>query len=187
MKTRDLKIDPHNANLGTDRGRQLTKDSVARFGLARPVLIDAANLLIAGNQTTKVLDPDTEVEVVETDGTEFVVHVREDLDVYTDPEAVALGIADNACAEAGLNWDKSRLVSDYERRPALQSFWKPFEIEDMKILGPSKTPEPPLPMLVIEVSAAIYENWQSTIASMPGANNRERFSALLTKVESCLL
>lgn len=51
MTTPALKLDPHNANRGTDRGRRAVADSLAECGAGRSILVDRDGTVIAGNKT----------------------------------------------------------------------------------------------------------------------------------------
>src|SRR5438309_241763 len=49
----DLMADPHNANRGTDRGRDALARSLREYGAGRAVLIDRRGRVIAGNKTVE--------------------------------------------------------------------------------------------------------------------------------------
>ncbi len=49
----DLQSDPHNANRGTDRGREALTRSLREYGAGRAVLIDRHGTVIAGNKTVE--------------------------------------------------------------------------------------------------------------------------------------
>jgi hypothetical protein len=46
----DLAPDPHNANLGTARGREALERSLHEYGPGRAVLVDRYDCVIAGNK-----------------------------------------------------------------------------------------------------------------------------------------
>lgn len=62
-----LKLDPHNANRGTDRGRRAVADSLAECGAGRSILVDRDGTVIAGNKTLEAAQAlGLPVRVVET-------------------------------------------------------------------------------------------------------------------------
>lgn len=100
-----LRLDPENANRGTERGRQMVQDSIEELGAGRSVLATSDGVVIAGNKTIQAArKARIPVRTVKTRGDELVVVVREDLK-YGDERATRLAIADNRAAEVGLDWD----------------------------------------------------------------------------------
>ena len=53
-----LKLDPHNANRGTDRGRRAVADSLAECGAGRSILVDRDGTVIAGPNEPGARTPD---------------------------------------------------------------------------------------------------------------------------------
>src|SRR5688572_30589947 len=51
----DLAFDPHNANLGTDRGQELLRESIETCGVGRGIVADKAGVVFAGNKTLKAV------------------------------------------------------------------------------------------------------------------------------------
>lgn len=112
-KLADLTPDPHNANLGTERGRALLEHSLRSYGAGRSVLADKHGTLIAGNKTIEAAaELGFTIRVVETDGTDVVVVQRKDLDLETDPRARELAYVDNRAAELDLDWNIEQLRAD---------------------------------------------------------------------------
>lgn len=112
MKLNELVPDPKNANRGRKRGADLVAKSLKDYGAGRSILIDSKGVVIAGNKTVQgalSAGLDSDVILVETDGTKLVVVKRTDLDLASDPKAKALGIADNRSSELGLEWDQAVL------------------------------------------------------------------------------
>ena len=97
VKTKDLTLDQHNANRGTDRGRGLLEQSLREHRAGRSILVDCNGRVIAGNKTVQSAAGVgiEEVIMVRTDGTQLVAVQRTDLDVETAPAARALAYADN--------------------------------------------------------------------------------------------
>lgn len=107
----DLKQDSHNYRKHSDTNKARIKKSIDEAGLGRSVVIDADGVLVAGNGVQSVIDGDTPVKVVETDGTELVVVKRTDLHTG-DPRRKTLALADNATAD-DVEWDFDAIAEDW--------------------------------------------------------------------------
>ena len=83
-------------------------ESLRKFGLARSIVIDKNNRIIAGNKTAeKAADIGfTDVLVVEVDGNQLVAVKRKDIDLDS-AKGRELALADNATSKANLAWDES--------------------------------------------------------------------------------
>jgi len=107
--------DKRNANRGTERGRELLKQSLSRLGPGRSILVDKHGTAIAGNKTlAEATSQGIPTVEVETDGKTLVVVKRTDLDLETDIKARELAFADNRVAELDLDWDTEVLKTDLE-------------------------------------------------------------------------
>ena len=106
----DLKQDGNNYRKHSDTNKARIKKSIDEAGLGRSVLIDADGVLIAGNGVQQVIDKDTPVRVIETDGTELVVVKRTDLHT-DDPRRKTLALADNATSD-DVEWDAAAMEAD---------------------------------------------------------------------------
>ena len=106
----DLKQDEHNYRKHSDTNKARIKKSIDEAGLGRSVVIDADGVLVAGNGVQQVIDQDTPVRVVETDGTELVVVKRTDLHT-DDPRRKTLALADNATSD-DVEWDFEAIEAD---------------------------------------------------------------------------
>ena len=106
----DLKQDEHNYRKHSDTNKARIRKSIDEAGLGRSVVIDADGVLVAGNGVQQVIDKDTPVRVVETDGTELVVVKRTDLHTG-DPRRKTLALADNATAD-DVEWDFEAIEAD---------------------------------------------------------------------------
>jgi len=101
-----LRFDDKNANRGTERGRELVRKSLQKYGAGRSILVDKNGKVIAGNKTLEqAIAEGIEIEMVKSDGKRLIVHQRTDLDLDKDPAARELAIADNRTSEIGLDWD----------------------------------------------------------------------------------
>ena len=107
----DLIQDEHNYRKHSDTNKARIKKSIDEAGLGRSVVVDADGVLIAGNGVQQVVDKDTPVKVVETDGTELVVVKRTDLHTG-DPRRKTLALADNATAD-DVEWDFEAIAEDW--------------------------------------------------------------------------
>lgn len=102
--------DNKNFNKGTEYGDRLMDESLRKFGLARSIVIDKNNRIIAGNKTAeKAADIGfTDVLVVEVDGNLLVAVKRKDIDLDS-AKGRELALADNATSKANLAWDESMI------------------------------------------------------------------------------
>lgn len=102
--------DNRNFNKGTEYGDRLMDESLRKFGLARSIVIDKNNRIIAGNKTAeKAADIGfTDVLVVEVDGNQLVAVKRKDIDLDS-AKGRELALADNATSKANLAWDESMI------------------------------------------------------------------------------
>lgn len=100
--------DNKNFNKGTEYGDRLMDESLRKFGLARSIVIDKNNRIIAGNKTAeKAADIGfTDVLVVEVDGNQLVAVKRKDIDLDS-AKGRELALADNATSKANLALDES--------------------------------------------------------------------------------
>lgn len=120
-----LRPDPHNANRGTKRGRELLMRSLQNLGAGRSILVDRNGYIIAGNKTYEAAQAlGIKVRVVETDGDELIAVRRRDLDLEEGGKARELAYADNRVAEIDLEWDAEQLAADNDRHPTM----KPIEL-----------------------------------------------------------
>jgi hypothetical protein len=106
MKTKtiriaDLSIDPANARKHSQRNLEAITESLRRFGQQKPIVIDNANIVRAGNGT---------LEAARQLGWETIEAVQTDL---TGSEASAYAIADNRTAELA-EWDDDILKATLE-------------------------------------------------------------------------
>ena len=92
VQLQDLHGDPANARLHSTKNIEAIKSSLARFGQQKPIVIDADNIVRAGNGT---------LEAARDLGWPDIKVVRSDL---IGPEMTAFAIADNRSAELA-GWD----------------------------------------------------------------------------------
>ena len=107
----DLIQDENNYRKHSETNKARIRKSIDEAGLGRSVVIDADGVLVAGNGVQQVIDKDTPVRVIETDGTELVVVKRTDLHTG-DPRRKTLALADNATAD-DVEWDFEAIAEDW--------------------------------------------------------------------------
>ena len=108
--------DNKNFNKGTEYGDRLMDESLRKFGLARSIVIDKNNRIIAGNKTAeKAADIGfTDVVVVEVDGNQLVAVKRKDIDLDS-AKGRELALADNATGKANLCFDTDLIMQEAEK------------------------------------------------------------------------
>lgn len=111
IKPLDIRPDPRNANQGSIRGHTIIEQSLRQRGAGRSGLAAKDGTMIAGNQTLqKIAELGIPIREVHTDGSEWVVVVRDDLEPGSE-EATLLGLEDNRATDVGLTWDAGVLSS----------------------------------------------------------------------------
>jgi len=94
----DLTSDAANVRKRDDRARSALSNSIKQFGPARSIVIDADDIVRAGNGTLEQAKAAgiTKVRVIESDGSELIAVKRSDM---TGSDAVAYAIADNRISD----------------------------------------------------------------------------------------
>lgn len=106
----DLKPDPQNANRGTPRGHGIIEQSIRRHGAGRSGLAAKDGTMIAGSQTLEEMAAlGIPVRPVYTDGSEWVVVIREDVEPGSE-QARLMAVEDNRASELGLDWEPGVLA-----------------------------------------------------------------------------
>ena len=155
-----IKLDPKNANRGTDTGRRMVRQSIEDYGAGRSVLLDQDDTVIAGNKTVEAAqEMGIPIRVVETDGTELLAVKRTDIDLDT-PRGRELAIADNRAAETGLDWDTDVLLGLQDKGTDLSLFWGDDEINTWK----KDIPE--APDADIDQAEALREKWHTATGQL---------------------
>ena len=107
----DLTFDAANARKHPEKNKKAIADSMKQFKAGRSILIDADNIIRAGNGTAEAWkESGGKVRVIESDGTELIAVKRTDL---KGAEAMAYAIADNRAGELA-KWDDEILGSQLE-------------------------------------------------------------------------
>lgn len=138
----ELRQDDRNANKHKERGKELLQKSIGELGAGRSVLVDANNVLIAGNSTTEtaIIEGITKTIVVETTGDELVVVKRTDLDM-NDPgesgrKARQMALIDNAAALEGIEWDREA-IEEIESEWGFEAVEWGVELGEEEAVAPS--------------------------------------------------
>src|SRR5206468_1746207 len=97
----DLRPDPANVRRHGERNLESIKASLTRFGQQKPIVIDGAGVVVAGNGT---------LEAAVALGWKTIAVVRTDL---LGAEAAAFALADNRTAELA-TWDDPALAKALE-------------------------------------------------------------------------
>lgn len=127
-----LSPDAHNANLGTDRGKELLAESLETCGTGRSILVDRHGKVIAGNKTLEAARAaGLPIQVVDSDGHRLIVVQREDLDLITDKRARQLAYYDNRVQQVDLNWAPNRVQADVLAGVDLSVAFFPEEISEI--------------------------------------------------------
>ena len=111
-KLKDLRPDPNNLNLHSERGAGMMERSISDCGFGDSMTVDRDGVVISGNQRLETL-ADIQMDnpiVVQSDGTRPIVHQRIDLSA-TDPRGVALAISQNRVGQVNLDWDIAALLA----------------------------------------------------------------------------
>lgn len=125
--------DPQNANEGTERGDGMLDYSFTAYGAGRSGLADKHRTMIAGNKSlTKAVEKGLPIREVHTTGQEYVVVVRDDLDLDdpADTRARELAYADNIIAARNLRFNPVQLATDLAAGIPLVNWWHPHELAD---------------------------------------------------------
>ncbi len=129
-KLSDFQTDPNNLNRGTQRGVGRLEKSLQDYGFGRPILAASDGTIIAGNHTLEAAAGMgmTKVRVVETDGTEIIIHKRTDLD-SDDTKAKLLGLVDNRISQLNWNVDVSGLAELAGMDSRVMDFYSANELD----------------------------------------------------------
>lgn len=123
----DLKPNPKNANQGSPRGHGIIEQSIRQRGAGRSGLAARDGTMIAGDQTLlKMAELGMKIKPVHTDGSEWVVVIRDDLEAGSE-EATLLGLEDNRSAETGITWDAG-VLADLGEEVDLSGLFYPDEL-----------------------------------------------------------
>lgn len=132
-KLSDYLADPRNANRGTERGRQVLRQSIEDVGLARSIVAAADGTIPAGNKTLEAAAEAgiEDVIEVETDGHTLVVVKRTDWDSVDHEKARRYAYYDNRASELDLNWNPEQILADLNSGVDLSGLWTEDELHEL--------------------------------------------------------
>lgn len=125
----ELKYDPRNYRIHTDKNKRLIRKSLEDCGAGRSILFDKDDCIIAGNGVyEQALELGLPVRIVESDGTELIAIKRTDLSTE-DSRRKALALADNYTSDTSV-FDFDAIVEDFSADEL--DAWE-FKIDDLNI------------------------------------------------------
>lgn len=126
----DLKLDPRNPRVRTERSSEMIRDSLKKFGGMRSIVLDENNIVRAGNGTiTEAKDLGLDkVRIIDADGDEIIAVRRKGL---TEKDWIQYGVADNRSSDLS-EWD-SEILLELDEEFDLEDYFTPDEIEDFEI------------------------------------------------------
>lgn len=125
----ELKYDPRNYRIHTEKNRRLIRKSLQDCGAGRSILFDRDDCIIAGNGVyEQARELGLKVRIIESDGTELIAIKRTDLST-DDARRKALALADNYTSDTSV-FDFDAIVEDF-RIDELDA-WE-FKVDDLNI------------------------------------------------------
>ena len=115
-KISDLKFDDKNFNKHTEYGMSLLEKSLRELGAGRSILLDKDNNIIAGNGIVEAAGSVglENVKIIETTGDEIIAVKRTDM-TLDSKEGREMALADNATANANLEWNDGVVASQTDK------------------------------------------------------------------------
>lgn len=132
-KLTEYRPDPHNANVGSERGQYMLDQSVQEVGATRSLVAAADDAIPIGNHAMQALVDAGIVDVieVETDGRQVVVVKRRDWETVDDPTARRAAYFDNRTSEVSLTWNVEQILADTGAGVDLSDMFFEHEIADL--------------------------------------------------------
>lgn len=125
----ELKSDPRNYRIHTDKNKRLIRKSLEDCGAGRSILFDKDDCIIAGNGVYEQAQAlGLPVRVIESDGTKLIAIKRTDLSTE-DARRKALALADNYTSDTSI-FDFDAIVEDFAADEL--DAWE-FEVDDLNI------------------------------------------------------
>lgn len=127
----ELKLDPHNYRIHTDKNKRLIRKSLEDCGAGRSILFDKNDCIIAGNGVyEQAKELGLKVRIIESDGTELIAIKRTDLSTE-DQRRKALALADNHTTDTSI-FDVEAILEDFS--PEDLDLWE-FSVDGIRIEG----------------------------------------------------
>lgn len=125
----ELKYDPRNYRIHTDKNKRLIRKSLEDCGAGRSILFDKDDCIIAGNGVyEQAQELGLKVRIIESDGTELIAIKRTDLSTE-DARRKALALADNYTSDTSV-FDFDAIVEDFGADEL--DAWE-FKVDDLDI------------------------------------------------------
>ena len=128
---KDLKPNPQNARMRTERSASLIERSIERYGCARSIVIDEDGTILCGHGTVEAAASlgIERVKIVEGDGNTLIAVRRKGLD---ETQKAGLAIADNRASDLS-EFNVNALLS--LPKAALDISFSDSELEGLKSLA----------------------------------------------------
>jgi hypothetical protein len=165
--------DPRNARLHSDRNKTAVRDSLRDSGAGRSVLIDADDVIIAGNcAVEQATDLGIPIRVIDSDGSELIAVRRTDLGT-DDRRRAALAIADNRTTDLSEFDDAAvaDILRDFDVGELASAGYDPVEyaaLLDTVAPEPDPDPDPPSLSYSVEVAVADETKQRALVDEMTG-------------------
>lgn len=132
MNFKQIKKDKRNYRKHNEENKRLIQKSIEECGFGRSIVIDNNDEVICGNGVVSSITDNTNIKLVETDGSELIVIKRKDLN-RDDEKRNKLAILDNSTNELS-SWDYDLLNEDFDEdylnNLSINIIDNNFEIED---------------------------------------------------------
>ena len=162
----DLQCDPANVRMHDEKNIAAIKQSLRRFGQQKPIVIDAANIIRAGNGT---------FQAARELGWTHISVVRTKL---TSADSVAYAIADNRTAELAA-WDDAALIRQLGALDADLAAAAGFTDKDIAKLSDA------VPADVDEPNSPLPETYEIAVTCRDQADQQELYERLTAEGRSC--
>lgn len=125
----ELKYDPRNYRIHTDKNKRLIRKSLEECGAGRSILFDREDCIIAGNGVyEQAKELGLRVRIIESDGTELIAIKRTDLSTE-DTRRKTLALADNYTQDTSV-FDFDAIMEDFGADEL--DAWE-FKVDDLRI------------------------------------------------------
>lgn len=146
----ELEFDPNNARKHDDKNLSAIKGSLSKFGQRKPIVVDAKNVIVAGNGTVEA--------AMALDWTEIeAVRIPDD---WTADQIKAFALADNRTAELAV-WDHKVLSEQLLELHELEWDIKDLGFEMPDLLDPVVVADDEIPEIdEVEVRSKLGDKWK---------------------------
>jgi len=159
-KLADFRPASVNANRHTQRGLGMLDRSMSEDGFLSPITVAADGEAIDGSARleTAATRFDKPPIIIESDGTQPVIHIRRDIPNARTPQAKRLAISANRVGQVDLDFDADVLAGLVEEID-LSQFWFPDELSGL-LAGTAGYEPPEDPGAEIDRAEKLREKWQ---------------------------